>query len=118
MYNSLYRYIGENFKEYLSLLEFNEIQNIDLNLRSNGWGIMSINEIDNGFDLMKFFYIFYYLNGRFPCTNSLLTIPDGDKSSLVLSKKNSLKRLYEMFCGTSSLGLASIQFLAALNLFF
>ena len=47
----------------------------------------------------------------------LLFVPDGEKPSIIFADKISLKRLYQLLHWTKLHGLASMQFLAALNLF-
>ena len=93
-----------------------EIEQLDADLKANGWGVKSIVEIEDCIELLKLFQLFYYFNGRLPLTNGLLPIPDGETPDG--SKKISLKNLYEMFKDTESHGLVSIQFLSVLNLFF
>ena len=59
--------------------------------------------------------MFYYLNGRFPLTNGLLIVPDGEVPQ---GRENiNLKQLYEMFKDTNSHGLVSLQFLCADGIF-
>ena len=57
-----------------------------------------------------------YLNGILSLTNGLLIVPDGEVPEG--TEKINLKILYEMLKDTSSHGLVSIQFLAALGIFF
>ena len=78
--------------------------------------VKSLLEIENAFDLLRIFQMFYHFNGRLPLTNGLLVVLDGE--TLEGSKKISLKDLYEMFQGTKSHGLVSLQFLCALDIFF
>ena len=59
--------------------------------------------------------MFYYLNGRFPLTNGLLIVPDGEVPEG--REKINLKQLYEMFKDTNSHGLVSLQFLCADGIF-
>ena len=68
--------------------------------------------------MLRAFKLFYYINGRLPFTNGLLTIPDGDFPKFVGDQKISIKTLYERFRDTHSQGLVSVTILAALNLFF
>ena len=58
----------------------------------------------------------YYLNGRFPLTNSLLIALDGEVAEGE-GKINS-KQLYEMLKDTNSHRLVSLQFLCALGILF
>ena len=60
--------------------------------------------------------MFYYYNKRLPLTNALLIVPNGKTPRV--SEKIYLKTLYEIFQGTKSNGLVSLQFLSALNIFF
>ena len=59
--------------------------------------------------------MFYYLNGRFHLTNSLLIARDGEVRDG--TDKINLKDLYEMFKDTNFHGLVSLQFLGALGIF-
>ena len=79
-------------------------------------GVKSILEIEDSIELLKFFQLFYYFNGRLPLTNGLLPVPDEETPHS--SEKISLKTLYEMFKDAKSHGLVSAQFLSALHLFF
>ena len=67
--------------------------------------VKSMLKIENAFDLLRIFQMFYHFNGRLPLTNGLLVVLDGE--TLEGSKKISLKDLYEMFQGTKSHGLVS-----------
>ena len=73
---------------------------VNNDIKSNVWTFKTIQEYDSSFKLMKSFDIFYYLNGRFPYTNSLLWVPNGDKPDIISGEKLSLKRLYKLLCGT------------------
>ena len=72
-------------------------------------------EIENAFDLLRIFQMFYNFNSRFPLTNELLVVTDGEMPEG--SEKIYLKDLYEMFQGTKSHGLVSLQFLCTLGIF-
>ena len=85
-------------------------------MKSIGWGVKSIVEIEDCIELLSLSQLFYYLNGRLPLPNGLLPIPDGEIPNG--SEKISLKTLYKMFKDIKSHGLVSVQFLLALNLFF
>ena len=93
-----------------------EIEQVDNNLKANGWGVRSIIQIENSMKLSCIFRMFYYYNGRLPLTNGLLPVPDG--GTPFDSEKISLKTLYEMFKDTKSHGVISLQFLSTLNIFF
>ena len=72
-------------------------------------------EIENAYELLAIFQMLYYFNGRFPLTNGLLIVPDGEVSEG--TEKINLKLLYEMFKDTQSYGLISIKFLCAISFF-
>ena len=116
VYQTLSYEIAETFIQYINTLTADEIKQLDADLRSNGWGVKSIAEIEDYIELFRLFQLFYYLNGRLPLTKGLLPTPYGELPDG--SEKISLKTLYEMFKDTKYLGLTSIQFLSALNLFF
>ena len=70
---------------------------------------------------MKAFDFFYYINGRFPTNNDLITALDGDIPDFIKIKlpgqKISPHQLFEMFRSKKSHVLVSTQFLSALNIF-
>ena len=88
---------------------------MDDDLKANGWGVKSVLEVENAFDFLCIFQMFYHHSGRLPLANGLLIVPDGDTPEG--SEKVSLKLLYEMFKDTKSHGIVSLQFLCALNIF-
>ena len=73
-------------------------------------------DIENTLDLLAIFQSFYHNTGRFPLTNGLLIVPDGDAPNG--EEKINMKNLYEMFQHTKSHGLVSLPFLGALHMFF
>ena len=67
-----------------------------------GWSFLKFSESSSR-HIMKAFDYFYYINGRFPADNNLISAPDGEipypislRSS---SQKILLPRLYELFRG-------------------
>ena len=116
VYQSLFVDATNIFIEYIQPLDLDEIQQVDEDIKSNRRGLKSLLKIDNTYDLLRIFQMFYHFNSRLPLTNELLIVPDGKTSEV--TEKISLKNLYEMFPGTKSQGLVSLQFLCALNIFF
>ena len=57
-----------------------------LTYTTNSWGLLLIEQYENVVELLKF-DIFYNINGRFPYTTGLLSIPDGDSPSFLQGKK-------------------------------
>ena len=90
VYQALFIDIADSFIEYIHSLDINEIQELDDDLKANGWGVKSLLEVENAYELLTVFQIFYYLNGRFPLTNGLLIVPDGE---VLEGKKNKLKTI-------------------------
>ena len=115
VYQSLFVDIADSFIEYIHSLDVNETQQLDDDLKVNGWGTKSLLEIENAYELLNIFQMFYYFNGRLSLTNGLLIVPDGEVSEV--TEKINLKLLYEMLKDTQSYGLTSIQFLWAISFF-
>ena len=116
VYQSLFVDVADRFIKYIHLLDIDEIQQLDDDLKTNGWGTKSLLEIENAYELLTFFQMFYYFNRRLPLTNGLLIFPDGETPKG--TEKINLRLLYEMFKDTKSHGLVSIQFLCALGIYF
>ena len=116
VYQSLFVEIAETFLKYINTLTPDEIEKLDDHLKSDGWGVQSIAEIENSIEHLCVFQMFYYFNARLPLTNGLLLVSDGETPEE--SEKISLKSLYEMLKDTKSHGIVSLQFLSALNIFF
>ena len=116
VYQLLFIDIDDIFSEYIQSLDLDEIQKMDDDIKSNGWGVKSLLEIENAFDFLRIFQMFCHFNGRFSLTNGLLVVPDEETPEG--SKKVSLKDLYEMFQSTKSHGFVTLQFLCALDIFF
>ena len=116
VYQALFIDFPDIFIEYIHSLDPNEIQKLDNDLKANEWGVKSLLEVENAYELLTVFQMFYYLNGRFALANGLLIVPDGEVSEG--EEKINLKQLYNMLKNTSSHGLVSLQFLCALGIFF
>ena len=78
VYHSLFFNISDSFIEYIHFSSPDEIQELDHDIKINRWGIKSLLEVENAYELLTDFQMFYYLNGRFPLTNGLLNVPDGE----------------------------------------
>ena len=115
VYDSLYYDITQNFKSYIESLDFDKIQALNLDIKANGGGLLPVQDYSDPIELLKAFDLFYYINGRFPFTTGLLTIPGGKTPSFANDKKLLIKNRYERFCRKYSHG--AVPFLSALNLF-
>ena len=69
MYQSLFSDITESFFEYIHSLDPDEIQELDSDLKANGWGVRSLTETQDAHHLLTIFQVFYYLHRRLPFTN-------------------------------------------------
>ena len=116
MYQYLYTDIADIFFEYIHLLAPDYIQEIDDNIKSNGWRIKNILDIENSLDLLGIFQTFYRNTGRLPLTNGLLLVTDGEAPEG--EDKINMKNLYEMFRQINSHGLVSVPFLGAIHIYF
>ena len=81
---------------------------MDDDVKTNGWGINKITEIEDSFELLKIFQDFYSITGRLPLSNELLIILDADVSP---DGKVNLRQLYDLYKNTNSHGLVSLPFL-------
>ena len=116
VYQHLYADIADIFFEYIHSLDPDEIQQLDEDIKTNGWGVIILLEIDNALELLSTFQLFYHNNGRLPLTNGLLMVPDSEVREG--EEKINLKDLYEMFRYWNPNGLVSMQFLGVLEIFF
>ena len=107
VYQHLYADIVDIFFEYIHSLDSGEIQQLDDDIKTNGWGVINLLEIDNAFELLSNLQLFYHNNGRLPLTNGLLIVPDGEVPEG--EEKINLNNLYEMFQSTKSHGLVYMQ---------
>ena len=116
VYQHLYADVIDIFFENIRFLDPDEIQQLNDDIKTNGWEIISLLEIDNTSELLSTFQLFYHNNERLPLTNGLLIVPDGEVPEG--EEKINLKNLYEMFWYTNSHGLVSMQFFVVLWIFF
>ena len=94
VYQALFYEIAETFIQCVNTLAPDNIEQLDADLKDNGWGVKLIAEIEDCIEILKLFQLFCYFNRRLPLTNGLLPIPDGETRDG--SKKISLKNLYEI----------------------
>ena len=113
VYQQLYNDISELFGEFVRSMSCYEIQNMNDDIRANGWGIKNIIEVSDSEELMNIFQNFYSLTGCLPLSNGLLIVPDGDAPPGEI-KINS-KQLYDLFKHTKSHGLVSLPFLGLIQ---
>ena len=112
VYQQLYIDTAEFFADFIRSLSIFELQDLDEDIRANGWGIKKISEIQDSEEVLKIFQDFYSLTGRLPLSNSLLVLPDGDAPP---EEKLNMRHLYEMFKNTNSHGIVSLPFLGLIQ---
>ena len=116
VYQPLFADIADTFIQYINTLDLDEIEQLDNDLKANGWGVAKlVMETENSIALLSIFQMFYYHNGRQPLANGLSPAPDGKTPPD--SEKISPKSLYEMFKDTKSHGVIFLQLLSVLNIF-
>ena len=93
-----------------------EIQELDEEMKANGWGIKKILEIDNALELLSNFQLSNFNTSRFPLSNELLIVPDDHVPDE--EEEINMESLYEMSQHTKSYGLVSLQFVGVLCLIF
>ena len=79
-----------------------------------------IKKIDSHVEFLKIFNKFYFKTGRFPGNHfNLMIVPPGIKPSFVKTRDQiSPSEINEKFQSGASYGLAAVQFIAALNVYF
>lgn len=88
---------------------------MDDDIKSNGWGVKNIKDVENSLDLLNIFQTFYQITGCLPLSNGLLVVPDGEAPPG--EDRVNMKSLY-MFHDTNSHSLVSLQFLGTLQYYF
>ena len=78
MYQHLYADIADIFFKYIHSLDQDQIQQLDGDINTNGWGVINSFKIDNALELLSTFKLFYHNNDRLPLTNGLLIVPDSE----------------------------------------
>ena len=91
IYEQLFLNIAELFHEYIQSIDFYEQQEIEEDMKINGWGtVENIRTIKDSMRLLNLFQNFYTATGRLPTFNELLVVPDRDAQP----EEKNLKQLY------------------------
>ena len=56
--------VADTFIHYIQTLDPDEIEQMGNDLKANGWGVKSAVQIQDAFELLCTFQMFYYYNGR------------------------------------------------------
>ena len=116
VYQQLFLDIAELFHEYIESIDFYEQQDIEQDMKTNGWGtVENIRTIKDFVRLLNLFQDFYTATRRLPTFNELLVVPDSDAQP---EEKINLKQLYDMFKNTNSHGIVSLPFLGLFFYYF
>ena len=79
VYQHLHIDIAELFYEYIQSIDSYEQQDIEEDMKINGWGtVENIRSIKDSMRLLNIFQDFYNATGRLPTFNELLIVPNGD----------------------------------------
>ena len=79
VYQHLYFDIAELFYEYIQSIDSYEQQDIEEDIKINGWGtVENVTTIKNYMRLLNIFQDFYTTTGRLPSFNELLIVPDSE----------------------------------------
>ena len=105
VYEQLHIDTAELFADFIRSLSSYELQDMDEDIRANGWGIKKVGEVSDAQELMKIFQDFYTLTGRLPLSNGLLVESDGDAPP---EEKLNMKHLCDLFKNTKSHGIVSL----------
>ena len=116
IYQDLYIDVADLFQEFIRSLPPQDIQDINDDIKTNGWGVKSILNVENSLELLKIFQTFYYTTGRLPLPNGLLIVPDGDAPEG--EDRVNMKSLHDMFRHTYSHSLVSLSFLRVIHYYF
>ena len=116
VYQYLYLDIADLFQEFFRSLPPQDIQDMDDDIKSNGWGVRNILDIENSPELLNIFQTFYHTTGRLPLSNGHLIVPDGDAPAG--ENKVNMKSLSDMFRHTYQHGLVSLLFLGVIHYYF
>ena len=108
VYQQLHNDTAELFPDFIRLMSSCELEDMNKDIRANGWGIKKVTEVKDAQELMRIFQDFYTLTGRLPLSNCLLVVPDGDAPPG--EDKLNMKQLYDLFKNTNLQGIVSLPF--------
>ena len=118
-YNSVFDDISHFFQRKIHEIPIESIHEMREDLSNYSIYFKDIKKVESSKKLLKIFSDFYFKTGRFPGSYNLLNVPPGINPPFI--KKNdrlSPFEIHEKFNGSDAYGLISVQFLAALNVFF
>ena len=116
VFNDISYFLHKKIKEMPD--EF--VEKIQEDLANEIYFTKKIKEIESHVEFLKVFNRFYFKTGRFPGNHfDLMVVPPGIKPSFVKTRDEiSPSEINEKFQSGPSYGLAAVQFIAALNVYF
>ena len=116
VFNDISYFLHKKIKEMPD--EF--VEKIQEDLANEIYFTKKIKEIESHVEFLKVFNRFYFKTGRFPGNHfDLMVVPPGIKPSFVKTRdETSPSEINEKFQSGPSYGLAAVQFIAALNVYF
>ena len=118
-YNGVFDDISHFFQRKIHEIPIESIHEMREDLSNYRIYFKDIKKVESSKELLKIFSDFYFKTGRFPGSYNLLNVPPGINPPFI-KKLDRLSpfEIHEKFNGSDAYGLISVQFLAALNVFF
>ena len=118
-YNGVYDDIAYFFQRKIHEIPIETIHEMREDLSNYRIYFKDIKKVESSKELLTIFSDFYFKTGRFPGSHNLLNVPPGVNPPFI-KKHDTLSpfEIHEKFNGSDAYGLISVQFLAALNVFF
>ena len=118
-YNGVFDDIGYFLQRKIHETQDHFIEKMQEDLSNHRIYFRKLKEIESHTDLMMIFSNFYFKTGRFPGVFELINVPPGDNPDFIEKHdKISPFSINEKYSNTQCYGLASVQFISALNVFF
>ena len=117
--NELFNAVGVSLHELPKYMGIDERSRVDTDLTNNGYLNWDPNKAYIQERILLTYRYFFYEYGRFPGHNTIVPVPRAKISNFIeLQDVLSPLALYDTYVGRDMRGIASLQFLAALNIFF
>ena len=118
-YNGVFDDISHFFQRKIHEIPIESIHEMREDLSNYRIYFKDIKKVESSKELLKIFSDFYFKTGRFPGSYNLLNVPPGINPPFI-QKHDRLSpfEIHAKFNGSDAYGLISVQFLAALNVFF
>ena len=118
-YNGVFDDISHFFQRKIHEIPIESIHEMREDLSNYRIYFKDIKKVESSKELLKIFSDFYFKTGRFPGSYNLLNVPPGINPPFIQKHDRiSPFEIHAKFNGSDAYGLISVQFLAALNVFF